>query len=269
VSQQEFLSIMTATFPPLKTAPNFRDVGGYAGLNGRLVRRGLLFRSEAVLNPTPADAQVLNDIGIDIVCDLRGSHERDQAPNVWWHSAGAEMIELDIMADIREAPEAWAALKADPSPQGGRTIMRTIYNALPAATAPHLGKICQRIAEGALPLLIHCTAGKDRTGFLCAVLQTLLGVTYEAVISDYLASAGRASDTVAGATRALILHNAGDVVSEGAIEAIIGVDRTYLETAFSEIDRAYGGFEAYLAEGAGLAPDLIAAVRSQMLQPPS
>jgi protein-tyrosine phosphatase len=250
----------------LHSAPNFRDIGGVPGADGRLVRRGVIFRSEAVLAPDESDITLLDDIGIGLVCDLRGHHERDLAPNRWWMSAGAELLELDILADIRTAPAAWAALRADPSAEGGRAIMHSIYRALPGAAAPHLGRICLRIADGGLPLLIHCTAGKDRTGFLCAVLLKILGVSAKDIESDYLKSAGRASEAVTNATRALILHNAGEIVSEGAIEAIIGVDRSYLATSFREIDVQFGGFDAYLSNAVGLDQATIEQVRTRLIE---
>ncbi len=105
-----------------------------------------------------------------MICDLRSLNERERIPNSYWVSRGVELLNLDILADVRESHEAWEKLRVDPSAQGGRDIMVSIYRTLPFAAAAHLKTICESVAAGHAPLLIHCAAGKDRTGFVCAAL---------------------------------------------------------------------------------------------------
>ncbi len=249
----------------LTSAPNFRDLGGARAADGRAVRMGFIYRSAALLEPTGGDVDVLAEAGIVLVCDLRSARERDHAPNLWWQARNTETIDLDILSDIRGTDDFWAILRHDPSVTGGRAIMDRIYRALPAAAAPHLGTIFARIAAGDVPMLIHCTAGKDRTGFLSAIILQVLGVPYEAIVADYLASVGRANEQVTNATRRLILENAGPSVSEQAIEALIGVDRAYLDASFTAITTEYGSIDDYVRNAIGLDAAQCAAVRARML----
>jgi protein-tyrosine phosphatase len=171
---------------------------------------------------------------------------------------------MDVLADIRGGTAAWDLLRRDPGAAGGRAVMLDIYRALPDAAAPHLAAICGRIAAGDVPLLIHCTAGKDRTGFVVAALLRIVGAEWEAVVADYLLSAGRVSDAVTAATRALVLEEVGFHLPDAALAALTGVERAYLEGAFVGIDAAPGGFDGYL-EAAGIDADLRARVAGRLV----
>jgi protein-tyrosine phosphatase len=247
----------------LATAPNFRDLGGMAA-DGGTIRRGLVFRSEALLQPTEADAAVLDALGIVLVCDLRSDDERGHAPNRWWQERGIEHLDLDVLARIPEADQPWALIRADPNSAGARAAMLRTYTVLPAAAAPDLASILRRIAAGHLPLLIHCTAGKDRTGFVSAMLLGALGVARADIVADYLASAGRRTAAATAATRLLVRKRAGPDVGEMAVETMMGVAVDYLDASFTAIDRGHGSIDAYLAD-AGLDRATLAAVRERLV----
>ncbi len=249
----------------LATAPNFRDIGGGAGADGRLVRRGLIFRSEAVLQPSEEDIAALRGAGIVLVCDLRSDGERSHAPNRWWAGQGVELLGLDILGGIRSSSDAWTILREDPSGAGALRAMRTVYRELPTAAAPHLATIFDRIARGDVPLLVHCTAGKDRTGFICTMILEALGVAREEAVADYLSSAGRATETVIDHTRRMVVSRVGSAVSEAAMAALIGVERDYIEASFERIEADFGSIPAYLERQVGLDPDRRAAVRARLL----
>ena len=89
--------------PTLVCAPNFRDLGGAPAADGRQVAFGLVFRSEAVLAPTDADASILRAHRMRLVCDLRGDHERSLAPNAWWRAQDAALLELDTTAGMQSS----------------------------------------------------------------------------------------------------------------------------------------------------------------------
>jgi len=244
--------------------PNFRDMGGLATRDGRTVRKGLIFRSEAMFEPDEADAAQLAEAGIVLVCDLRGQSERDHKPNRWWLEAGVEIVEMDILADIRGSDGAWKTLRGDPTADGARTVMRKIYRDIPAAAAPHLSTIFRRIAAGDVPLLIHCTAGKDRTGFLSAMILHALGVPYDVILADYLASGPRLNAAVVEAARVMIVDRAGPDVSEAAVALLTGVEAEYLDDSIAAIEAQYASVDTYLAEAAGLDVALAAAVRVRL-----
>ena len=225
----------------------------------------MIFRSEAVLIPTADDAAKLSKMGIALVCDLRGASERSHMPNVWWTEQKVELLETDILADIRGSPEAWEALRKSQGAEGAKAVMRSIYHDLPQAAANALAVIFSRVADGCIPLLIHCTAGKDRTGFISAMILTVLGVSYDDVLTDYLASNSRMNEAVAGATRRLIMERAGKALPEEAMAAINGVEEAYLQESFKAIEINFGSIKAYIRTAAGLDAEKEKAVRKQLL----
>jgi protein-tyrosine phosphatase len=195
-------------------------MGGLPSLDGRYVRRGVLYRSEALLTPHPEDAARLQSLAIKLICDLRGHQERAAAPNERWHGNSIEIVEMDIIADTRNAFDAWEDLQGSSGAASAREMMLSTYRAFPAAAAGHLRTLFNRLAEGSVPLLIHCTAGKDRTGFVAALLLLALGVPLAAVYTDYLASNGSRNPAVVEVTRQIINRRLGGTVSEQALAAI-------------------------------------------------
>ena len=119
----------------LHTAPNFRDLGGWATGDGGHVRRGLVYRSEALLSPTQEDAAALTGCGIALVVDLRGEGERSKAPNAFWAAQGVERLELDLLGRIPEHERPWTILSDRPDVAGADAAMRAVYAAMPAAGA--------------------------------------------------------------------------------------------------------------------------------------
>src|SRR3546814_20211813 len=91
--------------------------------------------------------------------------------------------------DLRASgKEGWTALKNDPSEHGARSGMLGNYRDMPRGLLPHLHLLIVAIIAGEMPMLVHCTAGKDRTGVTIAVLLLALGVSREDVVRDYLRS---------------------------------------------------------------------------------
>ena len=171
----------------LSGAPNFRDFGGHRTLAGPAVRRGLLFRSDDLSNLTHGDLEALTPLSIRLICDLRGSVERDRRPSRWPESLSTERMIASLSSDLRMGHGFHARfLESDPSADNAHAMMLETYRYLPRNGARGLRAILGRLAEGEVPALIHCTAGKDRTGFVCATLLSLLGVPREIIYADYL-----------------------------------------------------------------------------------
>lgn len=248
----------------LVSAPNFRDFGGAPTLDGGVVQKGLLFRSEALRAPAHEDVALLADANIALVCDLRSDDEREHAPNDWWTSRGISPLALDIIAEMRPEDGPWAVLGADPSATGAITAMQSLYAAMPAAAANSLRAIVERIAAGTLPLLIHCTAGKDRTGFISAMILAMIGVGRAAIFKDYLASSGRRTQAATEATRALIEARGGGLATPEMIDILMGVDGAYLDRSFSTIRDQYGDLSGYLTF-ANIHRDLIDRARERLI----
>jgi len=120
------------------------------------------------------------------------------------------------------------------------------------------------LAAKGQPVLFHCTAGKDRTGFAAAILLRILGVPQETVMQDYMLSKPYALE--ARSRDIFILRLTKGEVTAGVVEKLSGVDATYLEAAFATIDAEYGSFENYVRDGLGLNDADVAALRASLLE---
>lgn len=232
-------------------APNFRDLGGKHAANDGRVRPGMLYRCEAICAPPPDDAAALGALGIRLVCDLRSDREREVAATCWPDLA-ATVLAMDVVADFRAHADPMAAMRADPTASGAMALMIDTYRALPAACASHLAHLFDRLAEGELPVLVHCTAGKDRTGFVVAMLLHALGVPPDAIVADYMRSGECPNPTVVAATRRIMEAGLGRSVDEAALAELAGVRRDYIDASFQQILRDHGSTDAYLRGAAGL-----------------
>ena len=233
---------------------NFRDYGDYATAAGRRVRPGRLFRSAHHARAEAADLARLAALGIGTVVDLRRPGERRHQPSRRHEGFGAAVIESDH-DDGGEAPHITFLKSADLTEESGRAFMHEAYRRLPFEP-PHLdlfSRYFRALAEGDGAVLIHCAAGKDRTGLLAALTHHLLGVSRDDMIADYLLTnsavnlEARAPD-IARQLEAMT----GKRASHGAVVAFLGVAPDFLETAFTAIEARHGGLDAYLEQALGV-----------------
>jgi protein-tyrosine phosphatase len=226
---------------------NFRDLGGLPTRDGRRLRPGMLYRSEGPASFAAEHQHELQALGIRLICDLRAEVERRAAP----HDDGmtARRLHLDLANDLRsETNEGWSALRNDPSEAGARAAMQLNYAAMPAALLPHLRGFVDAIIAGETPVLMHCTAGKDRTGVLVALLLTVLGVPEDVVVADYLRSDVFAKNLRLGGSIAHAFEQTfGFTPSEATINAMIGVDPGFLAAALHAVTVRHGSVERYFA----------------------
>jgi protein-tyrosine phosphatase len=243
----------------LGCAPNFRDVAETApGL-----RPGLLFRSDAILDPDDADASRLREYGIRLVIDLRSDQERKSAPNHWWTANGVEIAEFDVAAS-GDPGNIMASLINDPSVAGAHRMMVGAYASFAAGILPMLRFLGEKLEAGALPVMLHCTAGKDRTGVSVALLLIALGIAREHVHHDYLASNGRVQRHAFEATRAMMQARMDEPLEDAALAAVCGVHLDFLDSAFKAIDASHGSVEAWLLD-AGFDERRRAALRQALI----
>lgn len=255
------------TGPLLAGAPAFRDIGGLRALDGARVRHGRVFRSDKLSGLTPQDADVLRRLGIRAVLDLRSDGERRSHPNELPQDLACRQLSCSVLTDVRAAgASTYEPLRRDLSPAGVRVMMLGLYRAMPRAFAPHMRPLVQAIAAGDLPLIIHCTAGKDRTGFAVAVLLSLLGVSREDIIQEYLLT-GRypvlpqRKQTLAE----LLTLQLNQPPPEPVLQALLRADAAYLAAGFAGIDEDHGGLAAYLRGPCGLTQGDMESVRSALL----
>lgn len=238
--------------PLLTGAPNFRDFGGCATRGGGRVRRGRLYRSELLLGLTTRDLHTLAGLDIGLVCDLRSPGERARLSNEWPDGQAPEILALDINAELSAVqPDKWSRRLADPTFTAARAHAALIdnYRRMPASYAGDLRALFARLAMRDAPnVLVHCAAGKDRTGFVSAMILLALGVAQDVVFEDYLATGELFTYERLVATRLrTVLH--GAPIPDHAYDALrvlASVHPEFLESALDTVKARYGSVEAYL-----------------------
>jgi protein-tyrosine phosphatase len=229
---------------------NFRDLGSLPLGEGRELPAGRLYRSEGPASFDEAHRRELAALGIRLVCDLRSGGEREAAPNDWTDEA--HHLNLDVNQDHHVAQNgAWReVLMADPTERGARTALRTNYESMPAAMQPHFGRFFEAVLAGRMPVLVHCTAGKDRTGVFVALLLLQLGVPRDAVMGDYLKSEIFAKNmrNAARPSPTDFKKVFGFEPDAGVMEAMCNVYPEYLDAALDAVDRRWGSVANYFAE---------------------
>jgi len=242
---------------PLQGQSNFRDLGGYTTADGRRVKPGVIFRSGELSNLTPQDYRTLSTLGLLTVYDLRTDGERTTAQTKW--AAGP------VQTFISPKPGSpLAGLTGHLTPAQARAAMIGFYRQMPTAYAPEFKVIFQQLLDDRVPLLFHCTAGKDRSGLAAALILTALGVPRAEVLSDYeltdryldLADLRRAGPNSAFLTR----------LPPDVAHVFLAADPAYLEASFQSIEQKYGSIDAYLADVLSIGPAQKAKLRSLYLE---
>ena len=240
----------------LKSAPNFRDVGGYRTVDGRWVRMGLAYRSDQLNRLTEEDLATIQRLAPSLVIDLRTQAERQTGPDRLPNGAMAQVE--DVLGDTPLISSALKAAKAPETTAAWMTQVNRTLVASPAARAAYSRLFTSDLITPAT-VVYHCTAGKDRTGWASAVLLTLLGVPRETVFADYLASNRFLVDKNKAA------YGAMSPSAAQIIEPALTVRSAYLEAAFDEVDRRYGSFAGYLKTGLGLDAAALERLRARYL----
>ena len=246
---------------PLERAFNLRDFGGYATADGRVIRRGALFRSGTMALLSDADAAHLRSLGIRAICDFRRGNERSAEPTIW-HGAEVDYFCRDysessgVLGDMLKRKDATA--------QDMRDAMIALYRAIPVDHAASYRAMFGQIAAGRLPIIINCSAGKDRTGVGAALILAALGVPRETIVEDYLLTKDHADWNWLLTQRNSLVVRAWSARAE-ALEPVLSVDVAYLDSLFAELDANHGGIEGYLAGSLGIDEDARQALRERLL----
>jgi protein-tyrosine phosphatase len=224
---------------PLQGASNFRDLGGYVGAGGRPVRWRRLFRSDHLGALTDADKALLASLGLAKAFDFRGQSERAagayQLPGVQQHSLAIEPTVVQRLQDL-------ASLGRPVSAAQTAALMIELYRGLINDQSHRFAELFAQLLDADAPVVMHCTAGKDRTGIAAALLLLALGVPREVVQQDFLLSNE--------ALRHVPLQH--DTLSPEALAVLWRVQPDFLDAALHAVDTDHGGIDRYLARRLGL-----------------
>lgn len=245
--------------PRLESVSNFRDLagkdGGYRTSDGRRVREGVLYRSNALVT-SDADATTLDALGVKVVYDLRTDTEIARSPDRL--PSGARYKQVDIIGDTASGADATSVDLSTPESAAALLIKANRQFVTDPSMRAQFSVLLTDIAAGDVPQIFHCTGGKDRTGWASAVLLKIAGVDDATVMSDYLLSNEYSKDSIA-ATAARVTTEKGEQAG-AAMKVLMGVSPEFLEAGFDEIITSFGTFDNYLVTGLGLSTDTIAAL---------
>lgn len=254
---------------PLKGGLNFRDLGGYKTRDGRHVRRRLFFRAGGPDHLTDTDRGVLKGLGIRVICDLRTRQEWERsaflpdsaAVHMRW-DYDRRAVSLDLPGDPTEFTRETA-----------KAAMTRLYRALPTALERQYAWLLKALAAGRVPLLVNCSAGKDRTGVAAALVLVCLGVSMEDVMADFcftdkavdleerffnhcFTAAQRDQD------HAFIAR-----LSPRARAPLLKALPEYLRAAFDQIARDHGSVRNYVHSRLHVTEPQVARLRTTLLEP--
>jgi len=237
----------------LAGASNFRDLGGYPAKDGRTVRWRQIFRSNHLGHLTDADIELLRGLGLKSAFDFRGTEERTAAmcglTEIAVHSLP---IEPTVVAALRARLAGGAPLAS----ADALDVMRDSYRNYVRYSTPSFRALFAHLLEDRAPLVIHCTAGKDRTGFACALILHALGVPDDLIAEDYLL------------TNSFYRRDpsASSDLPEEVRQVLASVEASFLAAAFDAISADYGDLESYLSDGLGLGAQERARLEARYLE---
>ncbi|MBL8063236.1 MAG: tyrosine-protein phosphatase [Anaerolineales bacterium] len=247
-------------------AKNFRDLGGYGSGDGRLVRWGLLYRSGALHKLTEADQKKLAGLNLGRIFDFRAEHETEKksdrlppelharlvllpmedASTKVWHEARDEMVKNMLTLDPAEY------------------MLRTNVELATKFTPQYRRFFYELLAVNGSPILFHCAAGKDRTGFAAACILKILGVPFETIMQDYLLTNRHFLDAYQWSLFTASLLK-GRKFADG-IRGFMRADERYLSAAFDALEKEHGSFEAYVRDGLELSEGDVERLRNIYLE---
>ena len=248
---------------------NFRDIGGSPTADGRRVRQGMLYRSGVLTYLTPADHDAIAPAGIRTIVDQRRDDEIAAEPTTWAGPVRNLSWQLDesIASSQRGAPWEHAASGAV-----ARAWLIQSYPTMKDWLVRPLRGIFDVVLDEDAPVLFHCAAGKDRTGFCAAMVLGLAGVSKDAILADYALT-----NTAVDLHAFIVTHRAAGMgltdgehpfekMAPDVRDALMLADPAYLKSALDSVIAAHGSIAGYARDALGLDYAQIAAIRTSLLE---
>ena len=252
--------------PRFEKLYNFRDVGGMRTTDGRTLKTGVLFRSDALSRMSARDQATLQALNLKLICDLRAPKESQKRP------APRKIDVAVINVPLHEQPmhdrihrEVRGFLFGKSGDEEFHVLTRDYYRHLAFEQTARMREVITLLAkEESLPALFHCTAGKDRTGLVAAVIQLMVGVPYEAVLEDYLRtndSFAPRLDKIVRFLRVLTLFRA----SPERVRTVLKAHPRFLDDVHAQIVERFGTIERYLSEACAIDTETVRRLKTRLL----
>lgn len=247
---------------------NFRDLGGYATEDGRQVKWGTLYRAGTLAHASDNDLRNLAALNLSALIDFRSTGEKAEEPNRLPEPAPFQVVAIPTLDDGNKALVGEVMERVESGNFEGFDPDRAMIKAnrqFADEFTPQFRQFMHTVlqADGA-PIAWHCSAGKDRTGFAAAVLLRVLGVPPRTVMQDYMASREHALE--ARSNQLLLLRVFKGEEAADKLAVMMGVEESWLNAAFQEIDARWGDFDTYVRQGLQLDAGQVATLRQRLLE---
>jgi len=234
---------------------NLRDFGGYQTVDGERVKSGVLYRSGMMMSLDEQGKKEFLELDVSVICDLRHHTERSREPTPFPpHAPRQVLIPLDPgrhFARVEADPHALHAIETLETDAQRVSFMKGINMDLARDHAADYRLMFDELLNPQLSgFLVHCSAGKDRTGFGVGIILLALGVDRETVMQDYMLTNSVMNFEKFNLPR--LRERFGEHITLDDAVSLSGVRHEYLSAALDEVDRVWGTFADYLEQGIGL-----------------
>lgn len=235
---------------PFEKVHNFRDIGGIVTKDNRVVNWGRFYRADALARVDDKEFEAFNNLGITKVYDLRSDHEVSQAPNNL--PSGVNNIAFPIFNQVNaeyfkdmERKFKTGDFTVDDADQ----ILVDTNKDFASIYKERFAELMELILQDDTPIVYHCSAGKDRTGFTTALILSVLNVDRQTILDEYEMTNYYTQDSMdENIEKMASLATGGNTLDKEALRSLMGVKRLFLQAAFDTIDQNYGSMDNFIKQ---------------------
>ena len=255
-------TILVDNIIQLKNTYNTRTIGGFVNKNNLKVKKGILFRSDNLARLDDYDLNVLNLVGIKRIVDFRSIREKTKEPNIL--PPNVTYIESPIEADKSINEEIYKILDGTLEKNMNQFLIDANKDFVLEYTSV-FSKFIKEFIQSGETTLFHCTAGKDRTGFACALILSILDVPKETIMGEYMFSNHCINRTIDRQLYKVCGIMNINMCDSNKILPLLTVQSEYIENAFKTIEEEYGNINNYIKKGLKLSEKEILTLKILLL----